>query len=226
MRFGFLCGCTLILALGGLALAQDKPKADLPKGLLPKSADGRTLNLDFEAGDLRDWTATGDAFEGQPVKGDAVFARRNDMRSEHVGEFWVGTYERKGDPVQGTLTSVPFKVTHKFAAFLVGGGTSDATRVELLRGDTQRAFYKTSGDDRENMHHVVVDLTDMLGKEIRIRLVDASSGGWGHVNFDDFRFYETKPVFPDSGPRNPADLLEFAGLSPDEAAKAMTLPAG
>jgi len=228
MRFGLLCGCTAFVVVGMAvrAPAQDKSRPDTPRGVLPKSADGRALNLDFEAGDLRDWEASGEAFEGQPVKGDTVFPRRNDMRSEHAGEFWIGTFERNGDAPQGTLTSVPFKVTHKFAAFLVGGGTSDATRVELVRADTQRPFYKTSGDDRENMHHVVVDLSDMLGKEIRVRLVDASSGGWGHVNFDDFRFYETKPVFPESGPRNPADILEFAGLSPDEAAKAMTLPDG
>src|SRR4029077_17060367 len=49
---------------------------------------------------------------------------------------------------------------------------------------------------------------------------------WGHLNFDDFRFYETKPTFPGSGPRNPADLFEFAGLCPDDAAKTMTLPEG
>src|SRR5258708_204108 len=32
-------------------------------------ADGKPLNLGFEDGSLRDWTATGDAFTGQPVKG-------------------------------------------------------------------------------------------------------------------------------------------------------------
>src|SRR5262245_28122133 len=151
MRSRLLCGCTalVVFAAAVLGLAQEKPKADSPQGFLPKSADGRSLNLDFEAGDLRDWEAGGEAFEGQPIKGDTVVARRNDMRSEHAGEFWIGTYERKGDTPQGTLTSVPFKVTHKFAAFLIGGGPSDATRVELLRGDTQRVFYKTSGDDRE-----------------------------------------------------------------------------
>ena len=38
------------------------------QGILPVAGDGRTLNLDFEAGDLRDWTASGDAFKAQPVK--------------------------------------------------------------------------------------------------------------------------------------------------------------
>src|SRR5262245_2096427 len=215
-----------VALLSVATVAQEKPKADLPQGVLPKSADGKPLNLDFETGTLQDWTAEGEAFAEQPVKGDAVFARREDMKSEHAGEFWVGTYERKGDPPQGTLTSAPFVVTHRWGAFLIGGGPTDATRIELVRKANDRVFYKTSGNERENMHRVVVDLKDVMDKEIFIRLVDAGSGGWGHINFDDFRFYETKPNFPKAGPRNPSDLLEFAGLSPDDAAKAMTLPEG
>jgi hypothetical protein len=56
-----------------------------------------------------------------------------------------------------------------------------------VRKENNRVFYKTSGDGTENMHRVVVDLTDVAGKEIFIRLVDASSEGWGHINFDDFK---------------------------------------
>ena len=81
--------------------------AEPPEGIRPLGADGKPLNLDFETGDLRDWTATGDAFKGQPIRGDTVFPRRNDMKSQHQGQYWVGTFERAGDKPQGTLTSVP-----------------------------------------------------------------------------------------------------------------------
>lgn len=228
MRSRVRCGLSIFFAgiLFHSATGQDKLPAEPPQGVLPKGADGQPLNLDFETGDLRDWTAAGEAFAGQPVKGDSVFARRQDMKSEHAGQFWIGTYERQGDPPQGTLTSLPFLVTHRYAAFLIGGGPTDATRVELIRRENNRVFYKTSGDQTENMHRVVVDLQDLKGKEIYIRLVDASDGGWGHINFDDFRFYESKPVLPKSAARNTAEILEFAGLEPDAAAKAMTLPEG
>jgi len=37
--------------------------ADSNIGVLPKDGNGRPLNLDFEDGTLRDWKATGTAFE-------------------------------------------------------------------------------------------------------------------------------------------------------------------
>src|ERR1700722_11355751 len=78
---------------------------------LPLGRDGHPLNLDFETGTLKDWTATGNAFDAQPNQGDTVAARRGDMKSNHHGTFWVGTYEVAGDAPQGTLTSASFKVT-------------------------------------------------------------------------------------------------------------------
>jgi len=63
--------------------------ADTAHGSLPIGKDGKPLNLDFETGTLKDWTPTGDAFKRQPVKGDTVASRRQDMRSGHQGACWV-----------------------------------------------------------------------------------------------------------------------------------------
>src|SRR5436305_9124975 len=123
---------SLLLSLALMAPAQP-PKVDPNDiGVLPLGADGKPLNLDFETGDLRDWTAEGDAFKGQPIKGDTVVKRRADSRSEHQGEYWIGGFEKFGDKPQGTLTSAPFKVTHRWGAFLVGGGPHESTCVELV----------------------------------------------------------------------------------------------
>src|SRR5262245_61874672 len=103
------------------------------EGFVPAGRDGQPLNLGFETGTLKDWTANGKAFEEQPIKGDTVSPRRSDMKSDHDGNYWVGTYERFGDDPHGALTSVPFKVTHRYGSFLVGGGNHPATRVELVR---------------------------------------------------------------------------------------------
>jgi putative membrane-bound dehydrogenase-like protein len=195
-------------------------------GQLPTDANGRPLNLDFEAGSLKDWRAEGTAFQGQPVEGDTVHPRRSDMRSDHQGKFWVGSFERRGDAPQGTLTSVPFRVIQPWGSFLIAGGATPETRVELVRADTGKTFFRMTGDETENLKRVAVDLRPHMGQEIAIRLVDQASGGWGHLNFDDFRLHDAKPDVPDRKGPAPDDSYAHAGLSPEEAAKAMTVPPG
>ena len=217
----------LFLLVGSSGASADPPRGEpVEAGTLPTDAGGRPLNLDFETGTLADWTAEGDAFRGQPIEGDTVHRRRGDMHSRHAGRFWVGTYERGGDSPKGRLTSVPFRVTKPFASFLVGAGSHARTCVELVRKDTGKVVFRASGDDTEDMERVVVDLTDHLGREIVIRLVDGETVGWGHVNFDDFRLHDTKPAVPPR--RRPAalDVYQHAGLAPEEAARAMTVPPG
>jgi hypothetical protein len=177
-------------------------------GAVPVGSDGRPLNTDFETGDLRDWTATGSAFARQPVLGDAVVARRPPMRSGHVGKHWVGTFENGlGDGATGTLTSKSFRVTQPWAAFLLAAGPFETTRVECVDAANQQVVLKISGNDlrrlageaknTETLTPVIVDLRAWSGREIFLRVVDEQAGGaWGHINFDDFRFYAQKPSLP------------------------------
>src|SRR5260370_27126830 len=144
--------------------------AEPPEGVLPVGADGKTLNLDFETGDLRDWTATGEAFKGQPIKGDTVAPRRSDSQSQHQGQYWIGGFEKLGDKPQGTLTSAPFKVTHPWAAFLVGGGPWPETCVEIILKDGNKLITRASGLEEENLRRVAGDLRAYQGKESFIRI--------------------------------------------------------
>ena len=214
--------CFLALWLASLApvMAQEL------KGYLPKAADGHVLNLDFETGDLRDWTAAGEAFKGQPIEGDSVARRRSDMKSGHQGKFWIGTYEIKQDAPEGTLTSAPFTLDAPFARFMIAGGAGEGTRFEIVRNDTKTVIYKTYGDISEELKGVTADLSNHVGKEVFLRLVDEDGGGWGHINFDDFRLWSTRPPDPVRPNAPSSDRYAHSGLSPEEAAKAMTLPPG
>jgi putative membrane-bound dehydrogenase-like protein len=195
-------------------------------GTFPSDATGRPLNLGFESGTLADWTAEGSAFQGNPIEGDTVSRRRGDMRSRHAGRFWVGSYEKSGDPAKGTLTSVPFRVSKRFASFLVGGGSHAGTCVEIVRKDTGQVVFRAYGDDTEDLERVAVDLSGNLGREIMVRLVDRETVGWGHINFDDFRLHDTKPDIPPRRRPSTPDIFTHAGLGPEEAARAMTVPPG
>ena len=195
-------------------------------GTFPTDGAGRSLNLGFETGTLADWAAEGPAFGGQPIEGDTVNRRRGDMKSGHAGRFWVGSYEKSGDDVTGSLASVPFRLTKPFASFLVGGGSRSGTRAEIVRNDTGQVIFRAYGDDTEDLERVAVDLSEHLGREVVIRVIDKEVGGWGHINFDDFLLHDAKPDVPPRRRAGTPDLFAHAGLGPEEAARAMTVPPG
>lgn len=168
------------------------------------------ITLDFETGDLRGWTASGNAFESQPTYGDNSAARGNQPANQQ-GDFWIGTFERhprgatspgsaQGDRPQGTLTSQAFDIPGGTLSFLIGGGSSFETRVELMIADpiegSIRAFY-ASGSNTESMRRVTWDLARLNGQRGFLRIVDQASGPWGHINVDDFRFSAAGPRLPD-----------------------------
>jgi putative membrane-bound dehydrogenase-like protein len=226
---GHVPRAALPLALAGLAWLAHAQGSPADPGIVPVGPGGSPLNLDFETGTLRDWTSEGTAFEKQPVKGDAVAARRNDMKSQHRGDYWIGTFEGGGDAPQGTLTSAPFTLTHRFASFLVAGGPHETTCVEIVLADDKKVIARVSGEESENLRPVVVDLSAHAGKAVFLRLVDRHSGSWGHINFDHFRLHEKRPVLPNARDPNAKlqrDDYKHAGLTAEEAAAAMTLPAG
>ncbi len=214
-------------AVPGYMVGLDSVQLGVDLGEAPRSKAGKSLNLDFEKGTLEDWTATGDAFTGQPIRGDTIAARRKDMRSEHQGDFWIGTFERSGDKPTGTLTSAPFLVDKSFASYLVGGGSDNAVRVELIDLQNDKVIHRSSGRTTENMRQVVVNLASYQGKEMVLRLVDEGKTGWGHLNFDGFRLHASQP-----GPVSKSETVvvldeyPFEGISAEAAAKAMTLPDG
>ncbi len=209
----------LVLGLAWLLFVTARASADDDKeGVLPTDAEGHPLNLDFETGTLKDWTAEGEAFKGQPTHLDRGLSNKQ-------GQAWIGGYEVLQDQPQGKLTSVPFKVTHPWASFLIGGGRNDV-RVEIVLKESGKGIFNASGLEQEAMGMVAVDLQPYKDKEIFIRITDENSGGWGHINFDNFRFHSKKPAAPQTAPTGAADQYEFAGLTPEEAAKAMTVPDG
>ena len=152
-------------------------------------------NSDFEKGTLQNWTAEGNAFKTQPTKGDNPTKRGRSDGSKHQGDFWIGTYEAytgktgtpgktQGDGPTGRLTSTKFKVTHDFINFLVGAGAHHDTSVRLLVDG--KTHLLSPGFASETMQAVSADLKAFKGKSAQIVLLDNVTGGWGHINADNF----------------------------------------
>ncbi len=161
------------------------------------------FTLDFEEGNLRGWERTGTAFDYQPTFDDNPTARHRGQPSNYQGKYWIGTYEKyqgryrqepgdiQGDRPIGTLTSASFTIPQGTLSFLIGGGSSFETRVELLVQDPIEGYIRVlyaSGQNTETMHRIEWNLMPYAGKTGKIRIVDESSQGWGHINVDDFRF--------------------------------------
>ncbi len=177
--------------------------------LLPINfASARTFNNDFETGDLTDWEKTGTAFDFQPTWGDNPTARNRGQPSEHQGDWWLGLAEKYQGPVkgkalgqkpgdladgvdapQGTLTSMEFKIIGDTMNFLIGGGNRawdvnpEPCCVNLvIDGEVERT---ATGNNNETLTRKEWDVSDLQGKIAQLVVVDNSSGGWGHPNFDD-----------------------------------------
>jgi len=177
------------------------PPATAPLPRTPESPGKGLLfpNSDFEHGDLTNWTGSGDAFHFQPTKGDNPTARHRGQPSNHQGDFWIGTYEKyqgypgqepgeiQGDQPTGTLTSIPFRISGDRIGFLIGGGKRlDSLYVALVIDGAE--VLKATGSNHESMISHLWDVTAYKGKEARILISDQFSGGWGHINADDFRY--------------------------------------
>ena len=210
-------------------------------GQLPMK-NGQPVNLNFETGTLKDWTATGDAFTSPIFGNDPSPVHEKDMHIGFSGSHFLSSGGITNAKLTGTLTSVPFTVTQPFASFLVSGGALQDTRVELVQAGTDKVIFHSTGQGRATLQPVVVDLKPYMNQAIFIRIVDNETGisqipyipndKWAHINFDDFQFYPTRPTF--SNELKPADIIILppldpvlhAGLSGTEAANVMTLPKG
>ncbi len=189
----------------------------------PAPTAGPEVTWDFETGDLRGWRASGAAFTAEPTREDRV-----GPATGHQGEYWVSSFRRlrsgadpfqrgpAGDAAQGALESQPFELPRGPLNFLIGGGRSFATRVELVvideDGRETRVLHAT-GNGSDTMQRVTWDVTRFAGRQGRIRIVDASTDAGGRVSVDDIRFASV--VVPNLIGRDEAEarsVLESRGL--------------
>lgn len=158
----------------------------------PARAAEDLLIADFEGRDYGEWRVTGEAFGPGPARGTLP----NQMRVDGFkGEGLVNSYYQ-GDSTTGTLTSPPFRIERKYVAFLIGGGKHERTGMELVV-DGRVVRRATGPNDKPGGSETLApeswEVSEFLGKTAVIRIVDADTGGWGHINVDHLVQTDRKP---------------------------------
>jgi uncharacterized protein (DUF608 family) len=139
---------------------------------------------DFEARDYGGWTVEGEAFGGGPANGTLPNQQKV---AGYRGERLVNSYLGGNDERQGKLISPMFTVERNWIGFLIGGGQHAKTTCINLVVDGQVARTAT-GRDREELQPHSWNVKELIGKQARLEIVDAESGGWGHINVDQIEF--------------------------------------
>lgn len=164
---------------------------------------GGTVLEDWESGaELpAGWTATGDFANGLGTSTGAQFGQQGVGGFEGgrlLNTFWEENPGSgpNGDAATGEITSDTFTISQDYINLLVGGGghigVPEETTVNLIvDGEVVR---QATGSFGEWLEWSAWDVSEFQGQEARIRIVDANSGGWGHINVDQITFSDEAAI--------------------------------
>lgn len=131
---------------------------------------------DFDTHRL-DWAPTGTAFSATDRKSPGqgfIYGQSKRFASSYA--------RADGDAAVGDWLSSPFTVTGEAITFQLGGGQSPKVRIELVHdGDVVRRAW---GCNSEIMGRRIWNVESLKGKDVRLRLIDASTKSWGHLLVD------------------------------------------
>ncbi len=141
---------------------------------------------DFEGVTYGDWKIYGTAFGTSPAQGTLP----GQMNVDGFQGHGLANSFHGGDNVTGKLTSPKFKIERKYLQFLIGGGGWDGkTCVNLLHdGKVVRTAVGPNivPGGSEHLQPAQWDVSEFLGQEVVLEIVDNATGGWGHINADNF----------------------------------------
>jgi len=119
--------------------------------------------------------------------------------SGYVGKGLVNSF-KSGDGATGTLTSPPFTIDRTFITFLIGGGGwKEKTCMNLLVDG--KVVRTATGPNvvpggSEELDPGSWDVSDLIGQQAQIQIVDNATGGWGHINVDQIVASDALPPQP------------------------------
>lgn len=173
-------------------------------------------NGGFETGDLTDWECVGNI--GRVVEHSYWLDRPYNKK----GRYLFTGFEHDGQNLErnkGTLTSSAFEVGGSgWITYLLGGG-KDLSLCYLsvidAQTDEELARYGNSLFNDGTMNFYKADLSEFIGKTVKLRLTDSAADDWGLIIADSFvTYYADSKSVPDKA-KTANDLLEIDYLGKD-----------
>ncbi len=176
---------------------------DAPAGP-PRPPRPPILIADFEGDDYGNWKTEGKAFGSGPAKG--TLPTQNPV-SGYKGKGLVNSFLGGDDPT-GALTSPEFTLEREYLNFLIGGGKhAGETAIELLiDGEVVRT---ATGRNEEQLKPHAWRVKKYEGRAARLRIIDKTSGGWGHINVDHIEMADEPAT---GAPTSLVDLFDFGSM--------------
>lgn len=145
-----------------------------PEGLLFDDFESTTSN----------WSSSSDLVYKRPVE--------HSLLNESIHGQSILSTGAQGDASTGSLYSKEFIINQPFINFYVGGGANQeqlGMRL-LIDGNVVR---RAAGKDSEVMRAVSWDVTEFLGKQAQLEIIDQAVGRWGQTFIDNIVFSD-KPA--------------------------------
>ena len=201
----------VLLLLSGTAAPNLAHAVQKPPPQSAQQPQGDSVFADFEGNNYGGWTSEGTAFGAGPALGTLPQQMTvSGYQGGHLVNSFVG-----GDAAAGRLISPEFRITRKFIAFLIGGGGwQSRTCVNLVvGGKTARTATgpNTAPGGSERLSRSGWDVQKLRGQSAHLEIVDAATGGWGHIMTDQITFTDTQPPLAPQMQTDVSQVIASAG---------------